>query len=154
MTQTTSGSTAKYTVWALDNGTARAVYYAGQNYTGFYAQSYYLAAMAAYIFEVTFASPQVLASLTSALFTHQTGTATVMIGPTTVMVTDFTANQLPLSINQCGFMASFTKLSLQTGVVSGVQATLLTALNLAGTFSGGGQSQSVDFTLHVTSITK
>jgi hypothetical protein len=151
---TANGYTVKYTAWVQKDGTPTAVYYSGQNYTGLYAQTYFEAAMATYSIETTFTEPQVLPALTSPLFSHQSGQATITLGPTSVLVTDYTANSLPLNINECGFSGQFTRFSVQTGVVSGNPQTLLTGLNLTGSFNSGGTSQNADLTFHITSLTK
>ncbi len=154
ITETAFGTTASYMAYVLKNGTLVSVLYQGQNYTGFYAYNFYLGAMAAFIFESTFTSPEIFASITSPLFVHETSHATIMIGPTSVLATTYVANTLPLVINECGFSANFSMFSIQTGSVTGVSVPLITAMSISGTMTSGGSSQSVDFGFQITSITK
>ncbi len=154
ITETASGHAANYVAYVLKNGTAVAVLYQGQNYTGFYAYSFFLGAMGAFIVESTFTSPEVYSSILSPLFVHEASQATIMIGQTSVLATTYVANTLPLDINECGFSASFSKFSVQTGSVTGVSIPLLTAMVISGTMTSGGSSQSVDFNFQITSITK
>ncbi len=154
VTSTVSGSATTYTAWVLKNGTATAVYYGGQNYTGTYAQYFFTAAMTTFLIENEYTTPQVLSALTSPLFSHVTGQETLMLGPTSVSATNYAANTIPLNINECGFTGQFTRFSVQTGVVSGEPLTLLTGLNLAGSFSSNGSTENVNLTFHITSLTK
>ncbi len=153
ITLSASGQSGNYTAWVLRNGTAIAVWHGGQNHTGSDAQLYFTLAMSPYTIERVYMSAQLLAYFTSPLFSHVTAHETLMLGPTSVAATDYVANSLPLSINECGFVGTFTRFSVQTGVVSGVFETLVTGLNIDGSFDSGSGSQNVDFTFHITSVT-
>jgi hypothetical protein len=154
ISQQTNGTSAQYTAWVFKNGTAAAVEYQGQNYTGFDAYVYFEAAMSAYLFESTFATPSVLSSLTDPSFVHEASQSTVMIGPSQVAVTDYVANATPVVIDSCGFSGSFSQFSIQTGVVSGESTSLLTSMTIDGSMNSSGSTQSFDFSLSLTSITK
>jgi len=142
------------TAWVLKNGTAIAVDSLGQNHTGFGASTYFPTVMAGYAIGAAFGSPQILGAFTSLGFVHPTGTSTIMLGPTSVTATTYAANSIPLQVNQCGVTTDFTGFSLQAGAVAGVPGILLTGLNIAGSFSANGQSESANITYHITSLTR
>ena len=155
-TATSSGeaTTLAYTAWVSRNGTAYAVLFGGQNYTGTYAYDYFISAMAAYSIETTFTSPETLTALTSGLFVHETSQSSVIIGPTPVEVTSYAANQLPLMIDQCGFTSDFSQFAIQTGTVAGEATPLLAGLALDGSFSASGTTENASLTFSLTSVTE
>jgi hypothetical protein len=150
---TSGGTTADYTVWALRNGSAIAVYTNGQNYTGSYASTFYEGAMAAFLVELEFSSPQFLPAFTSGLFVHETDHYTSTLGQAQVDFTDYAPSSLPLQIDQCGVTTDFSTYMLQTGTVSGFSGTLLTNIDISGSFTANGTTENVDFGFGIISLT-
>jgi hypothetical protein len=154
ITLTSGGTTVYYTAHVLKNGTATSVYSYGYNSTGSQARGQLLGAMSPFIIFQVFSSPQLLSQFTSSQFVHATGQPqTVTIGPSTVTVTTYTANHLPLTISTCSGTSTFNKFTIQTGVVSGKTQTLVTMLAIDGTVGTGSGSVTYNTTFNLTSIT-
>ncbi len=151
-TLTSGGTTIHYTAFALKNGTAAWVYYSGSNYTGIQAFSLYFGAAAYLFIEQTFGLAS--SEFTLPAYMHVVNMETIMIGPTSVSVTNYATNSVPLNITTCDGSSDFTKLSIQTGKVTGVNLSLLTYMAMTGSFSTGGSTENVNITLQVTSLTK
>ena len=154
VTLTSNGTTTTFTDWVSRNGTAIAVYYEGTNYTGFYAESFYISSMSTFYFANLFGTPEILAALTDPSLVHVSAHGTTAIGPTQVSFTNYTANSIPLTGSSCGTSVDYSAFALQTGVPAGKSGTLLLYLDISGTMSGQGTSQSMDFAYRVTSITE
>ena len=153
VTLSTGGDVIRYTDFVLKNGTASAVEYAGSSYTGSYAEGLYVSSISTYYISNLFGEAGLLGELQSGSFVHSTGTTTQKIGPTSVSVTSYQPNTLPLVQDQCGTSSNFSKFSLSTGTVPGKSTILLTSMDIAGSFASDGASNTVDLSLSVTSIT-
>ena len=154
VTLTSGGNIEHFTDYIFRNGTAAAVYYQGQNYTGVSAFSLYFASMSTYLTGSAFGTAGIFGQLENTTYIQQTGTGTVTLGPTQVSVTDYSASTIPLIVNTCDTSANFTKFYLQIGSVAGASLQLLTSLEMTGSFTSAGVSQSLDISLHVTSVTR
>ena len=154
ITATEGPAVTHYTDFVLKNGTAAWVYFNGANYTGLDAFAIYLASMAPYIIGNMFGEAGLYSQLVNSSQVHETGSSILMLGPTQVNATDYEANSLPVSQATCNGSVYFTRLSLQVGNVTGESLQLLTGLNLAGTITNGGVTESLDISLHITSVTK
>ena len=143
-----------YTDYVLKNGTAVWVYYNGQNYTGTDAFAFYFTSMAPYYLGNVFGEAGILGQLSNSSLVHVAGTGTLMLGPTQVNVTDYEANYLPLNESTCSESVYFTRFSLQIGNVTGESVQLLTGMDIAGTVTSQGVTESVAISLHITSVTK
>lgn len=154
VTVNSGATTIHYTDYVLKNGTAAAVYYSGQNYTGYYASALFFTTMAPYYLGNVFASQDVFGALVASNLIHPTGASTLTLGPTEVMVTDYAPYTLPVSENQCGSSAYFTRFSLELGNVTGESLKLLTSMNITGSITTSGTTESLDLSLQITSVTK
>jgi len=154
LTETEGPAVVHYTDDVLKNGTALWVYFDGMNYTGPDAFVMYFASMAPYTIGNTFGASGIFGQLVNSSQVHETGSSILTLGPTQVNVTDYEANFLPLSQTTCNGSLYFTRFSLQVGNVTGESLPLLTGLNLAGTITSSGVTESLDISLHITSVTK
>jgi len=154
VTATEGPMVVHYTDDVLKNGTAAWVYYDGQNFTGASAYIFYFASMVPYLLGNVYGEAGLLGELTSSSLVHVAGTGTLTMGSTKANVTDYEANYLPLKETSCDESIYLTRFFLQVGNVTGESVLLLTAMNLTGTVNSGGVTDSVDLSLHVTSVTK
>jgi hypothetical protein len=154
ISESNGGQTAEYTAYAWRNGTVAAIYFASQNTTGSSVSLYYFLAMAGFSVEQTFAEPATLDTFTNSNLVQVTGTSQIHITGVLVSVTNYAAGSLPLTLQSCGESSYLTRFSLQTGTVSGVPFTLLTAFALTGQVTTSSGTQNVDFSLQVTSLTR
>ena len=143
-----------YTDYVLKNGTAVWVYFNGQNYTGMNAFFVYFASLAPYYLGNLFGEAGLLGQLSNSSMVHVAGTGTLKLGPTEANVTDYEANYLPLKETTCDESIYFTRFSLQVGNVTGESVLLLTGMDIAGTLTSSGVTDSLDLSLHITSVTK
>jgi len=58
----------------------------------------------------------------------------------------------PRATTDCG--EHFTRFSLQVGNITGESVQLLAGMDIAGTVTSQGVTESLDMSLHVTSVTK
>jgi len=143
-----------YTDYVLKNGTAVWVDFVGQNYTGPDASAEYFESMAPYYTGNVFGEAGLLGQLSNSSQVHVSGSEIVMLGPTQVNVTDYAANFVPLKESTCNESVDFTRFSLQVGIVSGEPVQLLTGMDIAGTITSAGVTESLEISLHITSVTK
>lgn len=148
------GSVAHYIFWVWKNGTASAEYYDGQYEAGAFAELAYFQGMILFSFETELTSPQTLSQIIGLGEVHVVSSGQVMIGPTSVNVTTYAPNKLPVVFSTCTESGDFTRFSVQFGTVAGESQGLLTSLNLVGTGTISGAHGALDFLLQVTSITK
>ncbi|MDA4137346.1 MAG: hypothetical protein OK449_10170 [Thaumarchaeota archaeon] len=149
-----SGSTnIVTTVWILKNGTALAIAVTGdpQNITGSEAQDFIIGTFVGFTLQVQ--ADAELTYYTNNGFFHSTGTSTVSIGPTNVKVTNYVANTLPETVDECGQTTTLTAFSLSVGTPSGASSPLVTYEHFAGSDVVNGQTDSFSIVLQVTSIT-
>ncbi len=135
------------TAYFAMNGTIIQVVTNGQTLSGYMAFTA-LAAFIPFFIEATFAGYQTL--YTGSSFVSVQNHTTVQLGPSSVSVTNYKANNLPFSISNCGYTSTVTKFSLQIGQVNGVNYALLTFAD----FEGTSQGTSYAFTLQITSVSK
>jgi hypothetical protein len=154
VTATEGPAVVHYTDYVLKNGTVAWVYYNGQNYTGTNAFVIYFSSLAPFYLGSVFSEGGILGQLSNSNLIHVAGNGTLMLGPTQVNVTDYAPNYLPLKQTTCSESVYFTEFSLQVGNVTGESVLLLTGMNIAGTVTSAGVTESIDITLHITSVTK
>ncbi len=147
-------TTLNYTAWVLKNGTAVAVDIGGYKVTGYTAQSAFFGAMATFFVQLLFSNNLALSQFTSLASTHVVGTSTVNLGPTSVMVTSYEANSLPVTFGGCYGTSTLDAFSIKVGTVQGKTMQLVTYLRISGSLYGQSINQNVDFTLAITSVTK
>ena len=68
---------------------------------------------------------------------------TVQIGSTTVALTNYTAEQVPLTIPTCGGSVTLSASSVQIGAVHGTTLSLLTGLNITGQETYNNQTNQI-----------
>ncbi len=155
-TEITQNGTLSYLSKVLDNGTAVWSYFQTSgyhyNYTGAFADTTWIASMATFTVESTFASE--IGVYTASSYTHVASTGTVMLGPTSVSVTNYVANTLPLDISECGFFGTLNQFTIQVGTVAGKTLPLTTQIVIDGTINTGSGNENFNFTLKVLSLTK
>jgi hypothetical protein len=143
--------TEKFTAWVGTDGTVIAVMYSGLNMTGSMATSFFSGTVAPFMMEESFTSQQNV--YTFSQYFHVTSQGTATFGPTTMTVTNYAANSLPLTFSECGTTATLTEYSLQLGSVPSSSVQLLTLMHLNGTFQTSSGSSSVNFTVRLLSLT-
>jgi hypothetical protein len=141
------------TVWVLKNGTALAIAITGdpQNITGSEAQEFIVGVFAGFTVQVQ--ADAELTYYTNTGFFHSTGTSTVSIGPTSVKVTNYAANTLPETVDECGQTTTLTAFTLSVGTPSGASSPLVTYEHIAGSDVVDGTTNTFSEVLQVTSIT-
>ena len=139
------------TVWVLKDGTAIAVDYSGENFTGSLAQELIVGAFSGFTLQIEADSQIGLYTQTS--YFHSTGTSTVSIGPTQVVVTTYAANNLPETVISCGSTTTLTAYSFSVGTPQGTSTPLVAYEHFAGSDVVNGQTETFNEVLQVTSIT-
>jgi hypothetical protein len=149
----TSDQNTTMTVWILKDGTVLAINEAGQNLTGSIAQQIATSIFAG--FEAYNSAGAQLSAYTSASYFHSTGTSSVTLGPTTMTVTNYEANTLPVTVTYCTGSTTFTAYALSVGSPPGTNTPLITLEHFAGTSTDNttGKTSTIDYTLQITSIT-
>ena len=133
--------TLNATAWVLRNGTAVAYAYLGQNITGSEASGLYEGLMTPFFLESEYG---VLAqTLTSANDVQPASEGTVQFGPTTVALTNYTAESLPLIVAICGGSLALSNASIQIGAVRAANLSLLTAINVSGSETYHSQTNQI-----------
>jgi hypothetical protein len=139
--------------WAKSDGTVIAVYSFGQNFTGAQAAGVLEGSVAIFGIELNFQN--LLSEYTSPIHFHVINTTTVTLGPTTMQVTNYGANSLPLALTYCDTTTNITAFVMQVGTVPGTSTTLITVMHFAGTTkTDGGGTTTEDFVLKVVSLAK
>jgi len=134
-------------IWILNNGTAIAIYSSEEqkNITGGVAQQSLPDTLS--VFGLL---PQLQGALTdvgSSLLASPPGSVT--FGQTHFLVTNFSPKSLPITVDYCSGVVTFTSLSLQTGAPSSSQVVILTYFS--GTYAYGTTNSSALF--EVTGVT-
>jgi hypothetical protein len=142
-----------YTSWVNKDATVVAVMTDGVNYTGSQADEYFQGAMAGFIVEMVYSSPQLLSVFTSSPFIHTVNQTSVTLGPTTLKVTNFVADNLPQTISSCGSTITLDQFAVQAGSPASSEDQVVTYLQLVGSLDYGGGPQSVNFVLSIDSMT-
>ena len=140
------------TAWLQSDGTVTAVGISGYNLTGSQAGAVFAGFMAPFSAELTSANQ--LETYTSSASFHVINQTSVTLGPTTVSVTNYGANQLPTTIETCDGKFTLTGYSYQTGTVPGSDTKLVTRQSFQGTSITSAGTTTFDSTIRVLSITK
>ncbi len=153
ITTTESGQPASSdTIWILKDGTILAVNIAGFNFTGATAQQYGNGAFVGFTLQIEADSE--IGTYTASNYFHTVGASTtVSIGPTKVSVTSYSANTLPEIIATCTGSTTLTAYAFSVGMPQGTSSPLVTYEHFAGSDTTGGQTDTFDYVLQVTSIT-
>jgi hypothetical protein len=153
VTTVEGGQNIVETVWILKDGTAVAVNFAGQNFTGSNAQQFLVGVFAGFTLQIQADSE--IGFYTAQNYFHSTGTSTVSIGPTQVSVTSYSANTIPETITGCdGSTTTLTTFSFSVGTPQGSTTPLVTNEHFQGSdTSSNGQTTNFNYVLQVTSIT-
>jgi hypothetical protein len=141
------GVSEAITAYILKDGTVLAVDVEGQNITGSLAQEESVGLFAGFITQVEYDSQ--VNVYTASNYFHSTGTSTVTIGSNKVTVTNYVANTLPVTVDECGVDTNLTAYGLSVGTPAGASEPLVTSFHIAGSNSEG----NYDVTLQVTSFT-
>jgi len=155
VTFVSGGETATYTIWVQNDGTVVAVAITAGGYsineTGSQAQGLVTGAFAEFTLQVQLESQ--INYYTNNSFFHSTGTSTVQIGGTSVSVTNYAANNLPETVNECGDITTLTAYSFSIGTPHGATLPLVVSVHIAGSDVINGQTENFDYSALVTSIT-
>lgn len=152
-----AGTAIQYTVWILKTGALVAVDLVtnnySQNYTGAQAQEFGASVFSGFIVQIQADSQ--LNTYTASNYFHSAGTSSVSIGPTKMTVTNYVANTLPVTLNNCdGTTSTLTTYALSVGTPPGANAPLVTYEHFAGsTTETNGQVDTYNEIIQVTSIT-
>ena len=156
-----SSPTMSGTIWMKTDGTIIAVESGGQNLTG--SQASQLESTLTFPIGFTAYRASILLPLyqgSGAI--HVINQSSIVVGGTTVAVTNYGANYLPFTAGVCtnGFTQFITSFVFQTGQVSGASFVITPFLSIMGTetlYGNQGNSGST-FNIHeyvqITSITK
>ncbi|MDG6909424.1 MAG: hypothetical protein JRN08_03555 [Nitrososphaerota archaeon] len=142
-----NGAPENGTAWVQSNGNVTAVDFNGYNETGSMASSILVGLMTPFTVESSYVG---YIEVYTGTYFHSSGTSTVTVGPTTMTVTNYQANNLPETYTECGYTGTLNSFSMSYGTVPGTSISLVTYLNFSGTSNG----DSGDFTLRVVSVTK
>jgi hypothetical protein len=129
------------TTWVLKNGTAVAYNYLGQNITGPEASGLYQGLMTPFFIESEYGV--LVQTFASASGVQATSQGTAQIGSTTLALTNYSADTVPLTIPICGGSVTLSSASLEVGGIQGVNASLLTALRVSGSETYHGQTDQI-----------
>jgi hypothetical protein len=146
-----TGAFVTSNAWVLKNGTILAFESAsGQNSTGLAAEGLMYQNMLPFVIELEYSS--LVPSLTSAAGAHVVSQMNTNIGPTTVSVTNYAANSLPLTVPTCSGTFTLSQFSVQTGTVQGKSLALVTMITISGTDASNGQTTTDNFYLQIRVI--
>ena len=145
---TTSHTAETATAWIQSNGNVIAVDLGGYNETGSMASEVLVGLMTPFAEESIYLN--YIEVYTGSSFFHSSGTSSVTLGPTTMTVTNYQANNLPETYTECGYTGTLNTFAMSVGTVPGTSINLVTYLNFSGTSNGDRGC----FTIRVVSITK
>ena len=101
------------------------------SFTGDQAKSYFDLFMTAFGLETTYANNY--GRFTDSTYFHSTGTSSKTFGGVSFDVTTWTANQLPLTVTQCGETSTLSDFTLQYGTPPGTSLTFITYVHIVQT---------------------
>ena len=136
-----SGTTLNATAWVLKNGSVVAYDYLGQNLTGATATGILQGLMSPFVYEVDYST--VVLPFTSGSGVQVQSQGNTEIGRTSLAVTNYSAGQLPVTIQLCGGSFMLSSYEVQTGQVQGATTPLLTLLNVSGSVTYDAQTYSI-----------
>lgn len=144
-------TTLNATAWVLKNGTALAYYYLGQNVTGREATGLLQGLMSPFFYEAEYNA--LVQTITPSSLVHNTTIGTGELDSARVVLTNYSADSLPLTVPICGGSLTLSSYALQTGTVQGASQRLLTFMNISGdeTFHGH-TNQIISLSYRITSF--
>jgi hypothetical protein len=113
---------------------------AGQSFsfTGAQAKSYFDLIMTAFGLETAYASNY--GRFTDSTYFHSTGPTSKTFGSVSFDVTTWVANQLPMTVTECGETSTLTDFSLQYGTPPGTSLTFITYFHIAESAPNSGET--------------
>ena len=135
--------------WVKSDGTVLAVEHAGQNESGPSAGQDLLGIIGPFAEESTLMRE--IGLYTSSYF-HSIGNSSVTLGTTSMQVTTYAAESLPMSVDVCGDLGTLNSFSLQVGTLPSTDLNLVTFLHLSVT--SGALAGTLDNTIQISSITE
>ena len=149
VTSNTTGTRTLPTARVLRNGTVASASQAGYNFTGTQAEQLLLQSMNPLLLEVTQSALTPTPSEVGATVTNQ---STVTIGSTKVSASNYTSNELPVTMTACTTTQTVTKFAFQTGIVQGATFPLLTLYEVDAYQMVSGQQYPIDAVFMLTSV--
>jgi hypothetical protein len=149
---TVSGASSLTQAWITSSGTVIAFNSGGSNETG--TQASLALASSAAPFLSLIVQGQLLDLYTSSPQVQPVNQTGVMLGPTSLYVTNFAARTLPAIASTCTDDYTFTGFSLQAVAISGTDIILVTQENIQGTDVSGSVTTPVYAVLQITSLTQ
>ncbi len=149
---TASGTTTISLAWLTSAGTVVAVDSGGINQTGAQAVSAFSSNAGPFLSLIT--EGRLLDLYTSSPQVRPVSQQPLMLGPTSLYVTNFAAISLPASASTCDAAYSFTTFSLQATPVYGTDLILVTQENIQGSVTSGSASSAYYVALQVLSVTE
>ncbi len=145
-----------FTMWLLKNGTIAGINYAGSNYTGAAAISYYQGSrlFTAWGTEIVFGQQLTTDYASDTSYFHSTGTSPVTIGANTFTLTNYAANSLPETVPSCGGASTtLTTASMSIGSPNGANYPFPFDVNIVGSSTKGAGTTTITITSQITSVT-
>lgn len=147
------GTTLNATAWVQKDGDVVAYDYLGQNLTGTVATGIFQGLMSPFIYEADYNG--IILPFTSGSSVNAESGGEAEIGASTVALTNYSAESLPLMIQVCGSSFTLSTYLVQTGQVPGATSSLLTLLEVGGMVSyNSGTYQISALYLQLTSVQK
>jgi hypothetical protein len=138
--------------WITSSGTVTAFNSGGSNETGAQASSALSSSAAPFLSLIV--QGQLLDLYTSSPRVQPVNQTGVMLGPTSLYVTNFAARSLPALASTCTDAYTFTSFSLQAVAISGTDIILVTQENIQGTDVAGSVTTPVYAVLQINSLTQ
>lgn len=152
VTVNNSVTTTTGQVWVRPNGTVLAVYEDGQNSTG--ASAFSAASTLTFVFAFEAYRPHLLPLYLTSSSVYVLNQTSILIGGTTVDVTNYGASSYPITVTNCVFSLTFTNFFFQLGKVPGTTFQIATIVSTTGHETAPGGTYGFDETIRITSITK
>ena len=147
-----SGASSLSQAWMTSRGTVIAFNSGGSNETGAQAATSLSSSAAPFLSLIV--QGQLLDLYTSSSQVQPVNQTGVMLGPTSLYVTNFAASTLPAVASTCTDAYTFTSFSLQAVAISGTDIILVTQENIQGTDVSGSVTTPVYAVLQITSLTQ
>ncbi len=146
-------------MWLLRNGTIVAINYAGSNYTGSAATSYYQTSrlFTAWGTETVFGQQLTTDYVSDTAYFRSTGTSPMTIGTNTFTLTNYAANSLPETVPVCsGASITLSTASMSIGSPNGANYPFPFDVDVVGSATGGpygAGTTTFTITSQITSVT-
>ena len=147
-----SGASSLTQAWITSSGDVIAFNSGGGNETGTQASSALSSSAAPFLSLIV--QGQLLNLYTSSPQVQPVNQTGVMLGPTSLYVTNFAATSLPAFASTCTDAYTFASFSLQAVAISGTDIILVTQENIQGTDVSGSVTTPVYAVLQITSLTQ